>query len=415
MAALLFAGGALARDFPDPDGGNGADQANVNSRYTVESIDVAGQHDYTLSQPVLDRIHGMVGSRLDFEGLRAVAGSISRELHARDVAVRVIRGSEPEYVRVILDVNEGHERVDVSIPKFLWHSSEGWTAEGQATATQGENSVSLGMLSNGDDLLERYAGINASFQRRSLGSDRVQMAFVFEDYHEEWNQATVAESGSSLLYRSRRNIAPEVTFAVSRDISWSAGFSSEAMQPEAGGPDRYANAVTSTVRYNHSTEGSSVNQTVEASYSLRAAERGLGSDFAYQRHHVKARYTAAHNKQSLEVGVEAGAIQGNAPMFERFSVGNSATLRGFDKFNLDPLGGSRAMDGSLTYRYGSVRVFYDAGSVWDRGGRPAPEESIGAGLEKNLGILGHNEFLLALAFPLNQGRMEPMFVAGMNF
>ena len=33
----------------------------------------------------------------------------------------------------------------------------------------------------------------------------------------------------------------------------------------------------------------------------------------------------------------------------------------------------------------------------------------------NLGILGHNEFLLAFAFPLDQGHLEPMFVAGMNF
>jgi hypothetical protein len=62
-----------------------------------------------------------------------------------------------------------------------------------------------------------------------------------------------------------------------------------------------------------------------------------------------------------------------------------------------------------------MRVFYDAGSVWDRGGRPVPEQSLGVGLEGNVGFLGNNEFLLALAFPLNQGHPEPMFVAGMNF
>jgi len=415
LAAMLAACGALAENSPDPGGGNAADQVNVNSRYTVESIDVAGQHDYTLSKPILDRLNGMVGSRLDFEALRSLAGTITRELHARQVAVRVIRGSEPDYVRVVLDVNDGRSRFDVSVPKFLWNSSEGWTAEGQATATQGGTAMSFGLLSNGDDLLERYAGFNASLQRRSLGSGKVQFALVFEDYHEEWNRATVAAAEPDLLYRSRRNIAPEVTFVLSRGISWSAGFSSEAMQPEAAGAERYANAVTSTVRYNHSVEGSTLDQAVEASYSLRAAERGLGSDYNYRRHHLKARYTATHNRQGVEVGLEAGAVQGIAPMFERFALGNSTTLQGFDKFSLDPLGGNRVVDGSLGYRYRAMRVFYDAGSVWDRGGRPAPQQSLGVGLEGNVGFLGNNEFLLALAFPLNQGHPEPMFVAGMNF
>jgi len=415
LAALLVAGGALAENSPDPDGGNAADPVNVNSRYTVESIDVAGQHDYTLSKPILDRLHGMVGSLLDFEALRSLAGTITRELHAREVTVRVMRGSEPEYVRVVLDVNDGRSRFDVSVPKFLWNSREGWTAEGQATATQGDTAVSVGLLSNGDDLLERYAGFNASLQRRSLGSEKVRFALVFEDYHEEWNRATVAAAGPELLYRSRRNIAPEVTFVLSRGITWSAGFSSQAMQPETGGGERYANAVTSTVRYHRSIEGSALAQTVEASYNLRAAERGLGSDYAYRRHHLKARYTATHSRQGVEVSLEAGAIQGVAPMFERFAPGNSATLRGFDKFSLDPLGGNRVIDGSLAYRYRAMRVFYDAGSAWNRGRRAEPEQSLGVGLQGNLGFLGNNEFVLALAFPLNQGRPEPIFVAGMNF
>ena len=62
-----------------------------------------------------------------------------------------------------------------------------------------------------------------------------------------------------------------------------------------------------------------------------------------------------------------------------------------------------------------MRVFYDTGAVWDRGGRVEARQSVGTGLEGNLGIFGHNEFLLALAFPLDQGHLEPMFVAGMNF
>ncbi|MGA2183136.1 MAG: BamA/TamA family outer membrane protein [Bryobacteraceae bacterium] len=418
-AACVFVVRAVAEDASDPDGGNAVDEANVNSRYTVESIDVAGQHDYTLSQPVLQQIHGLVGTKLNFEALSGLARAITREVHARGVSVRVMRGSEPEYVRVILDVNEGRSRFDVSVPKFLWHSSEGWTAEGQATATLGNNSVSFGLLSNGDDLVERYAGYNASFHRRSLGSDKVNFALTFEDYHQEWNRATLsAATGSEPLffYRSRRNVEPELTYVLSRELEFSAGVSMEAMQPEtAGAREKSANSVTGTVRYHKTIEKSSLNQAVDASYSVRAANRDLGSDFVYTRHRVKARYTAAHNRYQVEVGFEGGAILGTAPMFERFALGNSGTLRGWDKFNLDPLGGTRVVDGSLSWKYRAVRVFYDAGAVWDRGGRVEPKQSLGAGLEGNLGILGHNEFLLAFAFPLNQGRMEPMFVAGMNF
>ena len=418
-AACTFAIPAVAEDAPDPDGGNAVDEANVNSRYTVESIDIAVHHDYALSQPVLHQIHGLVGTKLNFEALSGLARAITREVHARGVSVRVMRGSEPEYVRVILDVNEGRSRFDVSVPKFLWHSSEGWTAEGQATATIGNNSVSFGLLSNGDDLLERYAGYNASFQRRSLGSDKVNFALTFEDYHQEWNRATVAGATGSeplFLYRGRRNVQPELTWLVSRDLSFSAGVSMEAMQPEtAGAPEKSANSVTGTVRYHRTIEGSSLNQAVDASYDVRAATRDLASDFGYTRHRVKARYTAAHNRHKAEVGFEGGAILGTAPLFERFALGNTSTLRGWDKFDLDPLGGTRVVDASLAYKYRALRVFYDTGAVWDRGGRVQPKQSLGAGLEGNLGILGHNEFLLAFAFPLNQGHLEPTFVAGMNF
>ena len=37
----------------------------------------------------------------------------------------------------------------------------------------------------------------------------------------------------------------------------------------------------------------------------------------------------------------AGFITGRAPLFERFVLGNGTTLRGWNKFQLDPLGGSR--------------------------------------------------------------------------
>jgi hypothetical protein len=182
--------------------------------------------------------------------------------------------------------------------------------------------VSLGLLSNGDDLLERYSGYNASFQRRALGSDKVNFALLFEDYHEEWNQATVAgAAGSEFLYRSRRNIELELTYSISRDLSFTAGVSMESMAPETvGTPEKSANSATGTLRYNRTVESAALNQAVDASYGVRTASRDLGSDFVYTRHQVKARYTASHNRHELDVDLEGGAISGTAPMFERFSL-----------------------------------------------------------------------------------------------
>ena len=60
-------------------------------------------------------------------------------------------------------------------------------------------------------------------------------------------------------------------------------------------------------------------------------------------------------------------ITGRAPLFERFVLGNSTTLRGWNKYELDPLGGNRMVHNSVEYRYGVFQVFYDSGAIWDSG------------------------------------------------
>jgi outer membrane protein assembly factor BamA len=111
----------------------------------------------------------------------------------------------------------------------------------------------------------------------------------------------------------------------------------------------------------------------------------------------------------------AGAVSGQAPLFERFALGDSAMLRGWNKYSLDPLGGNRLAYGSVTYGYRYMRVFYDAGSVWDQGHALAVKHSAGVGVSGGLGVFEKSTFLLALAFPLRQGQITPVLIAGMNF
>jgi outer membrane protein assembly factor BamA len=183
-----------------------------------------------------------------------------------------------------------------------------------------------------------------------------------------------------------------------------------------GAQSESANALTNTLRYRQSWSGfGDSTQLVDAAYSLRTATALLGTDLAYTRHVARVKYNYASRKQSVEVTMIAGAIFGQAPLFERFALGDSTLLRGWNKYELDPLGGNRLAYGSVTYGYRMLRVFYDVGSVWDQGQSPEAKQSVGVGVSSGLGVLQKGAFLLALAFPLRHGAVTPVLIAGMNF
>jgi outer membrane protein assembly factor BamA len=62
---------------------------------------------------------------------------------------------------------------------------------------------------------------------------------------------------------------------------------------------------------------------------------------------------------------------------------------------------------SVEYRYGAFQVFYDTGSVWDQNEVAVVRHSVGVGLRQG-------NFSLAVAFPLKDGRADPIFMVGMN-
>jgi outer membrane protein assembly factor BamA len=130
---------------------------------------------------------------------------------------------------------------------------------------------------------------------------------------------------------------------------------------------------------------------------------------------VNVRYILVHDNQSIEVALMGGLIYGRAPLFERFVLGDDTTLRGWDKYDIDPLGGNRMIHGSVTYGYRILRVFYDTGAVWEQGTAPEVRHSAGVGISSGLGLFPKGAVLLAVAFPIRQGRAEPVFIAGMNF
>jgi hypothetical protein len=430
--ALLILAMAAATLFGQPDASDTADETlaptqtdlNVNSRYTIESIGFTGERHYRLSTSAIQEMQRLIGSKLSTDAVMRLAGRIRSDLRAHDVTFKVARGGAPESVKVLLAVEQGGNNFDLSIPKFAYNSTQGWTAVGEATATIGATAITVGALTDGDTLAERFSGVKLKYNRLSLANNRVRLAFEFDAFHEQYDHATLAalDSGtpSSLgagAYRSRLNFEPSATFVLAKPLTLTVGLSFEKLEPQlSAARSDSANAVINTLRYHQRWEGSdATNQELDAGYSLRAATKMLGTDLAYTRHAVNVRYDYRHDHQSVEVALVAGVIFGQAPLFERFVLGNSTTLRGWNKYDIDPLGGNRAVHGSVTYGYHIMRVFYDAGAIWDHGTSPQPRHSVGIGISSGLGLFQKGAFLLAVAFPVRQGHADPVFIAGMNF
>ncbi len=428
----------LAGQSPTPAGDSVSDEQaqeqaydlNVNSRYTIESINFVDQRDYKLSDSSLEEIRHLVGAKVSSEALDRLTLRIRAELRAHDVTFKLARGAQPDSVRVLIQVDRAAGSLDASIPAFSYNSALGFTGIGQLTSTIGPNAFTFRALRDTDSLIELSSGIQAKYQRLALANGRISLGFEFDGYQDQYSNSTLAalasDSRPSSLgagaYGSRLNYEPSATFVLAEPLTLTVGLSFEQLNniPSAARTES-ANAVVNTLRYHQRWVGSEMSgsgdstQELDAGYSLRAATTLLGTDLAYTRHVVHLKYNYTSRVQSVEVTVIAGAIYGQAPLFERFALGDSTLLRGWNKYDLDPLGGNRLAYGSVTYGYHIMRVFYDTGSVWDQGKSPEAKESLGIGVSSGLGVLEKGAFLVALAFPLRQGHVTPVVIAGMNF
>jgi hypothetical protein len=419
LGCLLFGGLLLA--------GPQESEVNVNTRYTVEGVAVSGDgltadvlsdRDEKISSGLRREIMALVGEKLNPSLLDDVAKRLRKEFHARSVTHRVLRGASPEYVKVVFEVKLRPTRFDVSVPKFLYNSRQGWSGAVEGTLSTKQNGFTFGLVSDGDELAERYAGFLARYENTHLGTDRVKLRYQFESYHTQWNSSTLDElapvhqgrpADYSGVYRTRENVEPVLTFVIARPLTVSvgAGFQRLGMQFPSARTEA-ANAMIAALRYQRQMEDSDIQQDLDAGYNLRAATAALGSDFVYARHNWHFRYAASRGKHTLANDFTAGLISGRAPLFERYVLGNSTTLRGWSKWELDPLGGNRMVHNSVDYRYRFLQVFYDSGAIWDRGQSAIFRHSVGVGLRQGL-------FSLAVAFPVREGKVEPIFMVGMNY
>jgi hypothetical protein len=422
LGCLLF-GGLLFGGTQDSD-------LNVNTRYTVDAVTLWGKGwksdlaaDHTDNTPQTKKLSarlrhdlvGLINKKLNPAMLDSLADRLRRELGAKEVAHRLQRGDTPDHVRVEFEVTPPHFTFDTTVTKFLYNSRNGWSAGGDAGFTVHDQSLGFGLVSDGDTSLERFAGVTARYENHRLGTDKVSFKLQFESYHEQWNNHTIAASEAipnwtSDIYRTRDNLQPMLAIAIAKPLTLEVGAAFERFQEEqAGAPIEASNAILANLRYHNHLEADDLPQDFDASYSLRSANRSMGSDFIFTSHAWNVRYQIAHGKHSLSETASAGLILGRAPLVDRFVLGTSTMLRGWNKYDLDPAGGNRMLYNSVEYRYGPFQAFYDTGAIWDEG-------ISGASMKHSMGIgIRESVFSLAVAFPVRGGRVEPIFMMGLLY
>ncbi|HXS94864.1 MAG TPA: BamA/TamA family outer membrane protein [Candidatus Limnocylindrales bacterium] len=409
-------------------GGTQDSDLNVNTRYTVDAVSLVGKgwqtslaarSDQSENAPKLSArlrhdLMALINEKLNPSILDTLAVRIRRELNARQVEHRLLRSDVPEHVRVEFDVKPARASLDLNVSEFMYNSREGWNGAGEVGFDTHNNYFLFGLVSDGDTLNERYAGISGRYENRFPGTDRVKFGFKVESYHDQWNMATEQAAVANQritgdVYRSRMNVEPSAVIRVSKPITVEVGASFERFDDErAGVPSQSANALMGTIRYHRALESSELQQEFNASYGLRTAARPLGSDFAYTRQLWDARYNASRGKSSITEIAWGGSISGRAPLDDRFVLGNSTALRGWNKYEVDPIGGNRVVANTVEYRYGHFQAFYDAGAIWDEGQPATFRHSVGVGLKESI-------LSLAVAFPVRGGHVEPVLIMGILY
>jgi hypothetical protein len=413
---LLGLAGVIASAARTQDTGELTAAANVNSRYVVEAIGVEPIGLGRLSTPLRERIQTLVGSRFDQQILDEVTSLIRREMTNWDVTMLVARGSGPEQLRVTFEVKRKAQEVKLTVPRLVYHSRQNFSFGLDTGFRSGSHTIRAGVLTDNDELVERFSGIRGGYEL-AAGS-RVRIGADAVSWRAQWNRVTeeavAPDSGSDVpgIYRTRSGVSPFVNVSLLRSLTLQFGVSFERLElqyPTAR--HELSSAAIGTLRFQRRWEVSSRTADLDASYSIRSGSGALGSDFVYNRHRWHGQGSLHGGHHTWIVSLDAGHLGGRAPLYERFVLGNSQTLRGWNRFDIAPFGASRMAHGSVEYRYRKLRAIYDTGSVWQPASGMRVRHSAAIGVTTG----GTMQISALVAFPIRDGAIAPMFITGLYF
>jgi hypothetical protein len=391
---------------------------NINLRYIVEHADILGVPDENLGQGLLDDLRALVGKRLDSGEADRLQERIKSELPDYDVTRRFARGSEVGHIKLIY---EAHKRQPPAWLRFVplrshyvYHSEQGGSALLDLNIGRGNvRFTPFAVIDNSDDLVEEYSGWGLRFETTRLGTRRLGASFEWSRFDQDWRGATLdavaLRPDIPSPYETRSTITPQLKFAFTQDLSVAAGMSISELEPLL--PDttsRMANVAVASLDFDRRwRDGSDAQHRVVGSFGIRAGSAELDSDLSYRRYLGESTYRFDFGRHHVQATGMAGGITGAAPLFERFTLGDSKTLRGWDKYEIAPAGGDRVIYSSFEYRYTGFALFLDVGSVWDANTERQVRVSAGFGFH------GGPAFL-TVGFPLNTDNVTAMLAVGLK-
>ncbi len=391
---------------------------NINARYVVEDVDIEGIDEGRISRGLRDELQALVGRRLDNDEADALAGRLEAEQPDYDVGRRVSRGSDEGRLRVVFRFEFSEDRLWVPPPpdrtQLAFHGDQGWSGGLDIDAGGPRHLVTLGFAwSHQDDLLEQYSAQRLRFVTRMAGSRRVGLSLELARFNNTWDAATLAaleaDPAIPAAYGKRVTVEPAVTFALTKHARLTAGLSASTLDSLSEGlPGQSARAATFSAGFDRTwAGGDDRRQRVQARYGVRAGTETLESDLVYRRHFARASYEHRRDDHTVLVHGQLGRLTGDGPLFERFTLGDTATLRGWNKFDLAPAGATRMAHATAEYRFRRFAYFVDAGSLWE------PGEPRTLRLATGVGFHGEHAFL-TVGFPLNAASSRGVFMIGVG-
>ena len=395
-------------------------EADINSRYVVEEVDLRGVPERDLNQALRDDLHGLEGRPLDSEEADRLETRLREALPDYEIRRRSVRGSQPGRIRLIYDAQRAEWtrwlRFEPIEMNTIFHSDQGWGANLPLSISGGDVHVNpIFAIDNGDDLIEEYSGFALRVETRKLVTERLGAFIEWSTFDQTWRDPTLAalalDPGIPAPYRNRMTFTPLLKFAITQQVSVGGGVSITELDPlvESDNNSQMANAAIASVSFSErSRRGAGPRQDFEAAFTLRAGVAALQSDLVYERYIGEAQYLYRWPHHEVRVSGMAGGISGAAPLFERFTLGDSRTLRGWDKYDIAPAGGNRMFHASLEYQYRGFGMFVDAGSVWDKGADRRMRVSTGV-------TFNPGPVFFTVGFPINTDEFRAVFTMGFRF
>jgi len=394
---------------------------NVNSKYIVDTVEVKGVPDRDISPDLRQDLQTLTGKPLDSDAADRLDQRLKSEFPNYDISRRTSRAADQGHVNLVYVLIKPEWarwlRFEPIDGNALYHSDQGWGAVLPLTITTRDVLVMpIIWWDTADDLVEEYSGFGVRVESRRLGTDRLGFFFEWSTIDPDWREPTLLALALNPqipgAYDHRMSVTPLLKFAFVPQLSVAGGVGITELEPFADEvvPSRMANVAIGSIRYRQQWERSTKKPAHEAgaTFTLRKGTSALESDFSYDRYLAEADYVFRKGKQRVIVSGMGGRITGTAPLFERFTLGDSRTLRGWDKYDIAPVGGDRMFHTSVEYHIHDVMLFVDAGSVWDTGTERRVRFSSGVGYAPG-------PLFMTLGFPLNTDEFRAVFTIGLRF